>query len=106
MSDKKRDPNYKVLAGYVPQELAARVRAEVKERKTTLNDFLEEASLLWLTGAVPGAGTISELVTQNFSILKKAGISATNLSANGTRHFSGDRKGRSTPKLGRLLQNN
>lgn len=82
MTDKKSDPNYKVISGYVPKDLAERVRQTAKERGITLHQFLEEASIMWLSGGInPKPGTVFELVAHNLSKLKKSGITPTHLNA-------------------------
>lgn len=82
MADKKTDPNYKILSGYVPIDLANRVRKAVKERGITLHEFQEEAALMWLTGeGPPRRQTIFELVARNLPKLKESGITANNLNA-------------------------
>ena len=82
MTGRKNDPNYKVISGYVPKDLAQRVRQVAKERGITLHKFLEEASIMWLRGGInPEPGTIFELVAHNLSQLKKSGIEPTHLNA-------------------------
>lgn len=82
MTDRKSDPNYKVISGYVPAYLAQRVRQVAKERGITLHQFLEEASIMWLSGGIhPTPGTIFELVARNLHKLKESEITQTHLNA-------------------------
>ena len=107
MTDRKSDPNYKVISGYVPAYLAQRVRQVAKERGITLHQFLEEASIMWLGGGIhPTPGTIFELVARNLHKLKESEITQTHLNAIASRMPLAYRKRRSLAYTHRFSQNN
>ena len=82
MTERKKDPRYKHISGYIPVEIADRVREIVRQRGITLNEFQEEAALMWLSGEVAQKETtIFEVVARNLSKLKDSGIITTNLNA-------------------------
>ena len=51
VKDRKRDPNFKSISGFIPAELSLKIKEKMKERGLTQNELLEEACHMWLTGS-------------------------------------------------------
>ena len=81
MKDRKRDPSFKSISGFIPAELSAKIKQKMKERGLTQSELLEEACHMWLTGDLPKPKNIHELVARNLSLLKDIGVDQKTLVA-------------------------
>lgn len=81
MADRRRNPEYKNLSGYLPIELISQVKEIAHTRNITQSEALEQALIAWVAEANSPPKDIYELVAQNLGTLKESGIAPTNLTA-------------------------
>ena len=81
MKDRKNDPNYKSISGFIPSDLSERIKKQRTSLGLTQNELLEEACYMWLHGQLPKPKNIHELVARNLSLLKDSGLTSGNLNA-------------------------
>ncbi len=79
MTDRRRDPEYKNVTGYIPVKMLNNFKQEVQERKLTLNEAIEEAIAMWMSATPQEPETIHELVAQNIKVLEESGLPLKNL---------------------------
>ena len=81
MKDRKRDPSFKSISGFIPADLSAKIKQKMKEQGLTQSELLEEACHMWLTGYLPKPKNIHELVARNLNLLKDIGVDQKTLIA-------------------------
>ena len=73
MPDRRRDPGYKNISGYVTLDVFNRVKQKALEHGLKTSEALEEALLVWLGDIQPSqpkAKDVYDLVAQNLEVLK------------------------------------
>ncbi len=76
--NKKTDPRYKSISGYIPVEMLERIKEVMQETGLDQNEALESAFKTWL-GDADEAKDIKELVSKNYETLKEKGFSEAKL---------------------------
>ncbi len=74
MLNRKKDPNYSVISGYVPNELIEQVKEVMRETRLTQNEALEHALRIWLSSRKK-IKDIHQLVEENLEALAADGFS-------------------------------
>ncbi|MEO0837434.1 MAG: ribbon-helix-helix domain-containing protein [Cyanobacteria bacterium J06643_5] len=82
MTDRRRNPEFKNVTAYLPVDLATRFKREIKQRRLTQNEAIEEAIKKWLDYEPPEQPeNIHDLVGRNLQILEEKGFKPTKIKA-------------------------
>lgn len=85
MADRKRDPRFGNVTGYIPKELVSRFKEAMRSRGLTQHEAIEAAIRNWLGDET--SNDIHELVANNFDTLVTEGMDKKKLNAIARKEF-------------------